>query len=75
MTKEELIERGYAVSGGNLRDLSTEKIMELMTVTQFVTDTCLNELESRDELTTHMGFPVVPYVCDHTVPTILTREQ
>lgn len=73
MTKQELEEAAYDMTGGNLADLASEKIYRLMTVTQYVTDLCINEIERRGQLETHEGMPVVPYLSDHGVETILTR--
>lgn len=73
MTKEELVNAAYDMTGGNVADLSVDKIERLMTVTQYVTDICLNELEQRNAILTRDGFPVVPYVADHMVETMLTR--
>jgi hypothetical protein len=62
------------MTGGNIKDLTIDQIHRLMTVTQFVTDVCLNDIEVRDALTYHpSGYVVVPYVCDHGVETVLTR--
>jgi hypothetical protein len=62
------------MTAGDVRDLSSDSIRRLMTVTQFVTDLCLNEIERRGELLDDFcGVPVVPYVCDHRVDTFLTR--
>jgi hypothetical protein len=44
-----------------------------MTITQFVTDLCLNEIERRGALDFLGGVPVIPYVSEHGVKTILTR--
>lgn len=73
MTKEELIEAAYEMTAGNVADLSIDQLRRLMTVTQFVTDICLNEIERRGELTWAEGMPIVPYQCDYSVPTIITR--
>jgi hypothetical protein len=77
MTKVELIEAAYEITGGNIKDLSVDQICRLMTVTQFVSDLCLNEIERRGELTFAPGptglVPIVPYLSDHVVETILTR--
>ncbi len=53
MTKQELIEATYEMTAGPLESLTSDQITRLMTVTQYVTDICLNELEARDELTIH----------------------
>jgi len=74
MTKQELIEAAYEMTGGNVKDLTLEHLQKLMTVTQFVTDLCLNEIEERGDLTFLGDMPIVPYQCDHSVQTILTRK-
>ena len=73
MTRKELVEAAYEITGGNVSDLSLNQLQQLMTVTQFVTDLCLNEIERRGELTFIDGIVIVPYACDHMVETILTR--
>jgi hypothetical protein len=78
MSDSELIEAAAEITGGeNVKTLGTDQIMKLMTVTQYVTDLCLNELEKRGELTFGSGpegpAPIVPYCATLFVPTILTR--
>ena len=73
MSKSELIEAAYGMTGGGVEDLSIDQLTRLMTITQFVTDLCLNEIERRGELTFVGGVVVVPYESDHEVDTILTR--
>lgn len=73
MSKEELINAAYDMTGGNLSDLSVDQIHRLMTVTQHVTDLCLNELEARGELTFYEGRLILPYHSEYGVETILTR--
>jgi hypothetical protein len=77
MSKAELIEAANVITGGDVADLSSDKLCRLMTVTQFVTDLCLNEVERRGELTFAPGpdglAPIVPYEADYGVETILTR--
>jgi hypothetical protein len=58
-----------------------------MTITQFIADLCLNEIERRGELTyipTSMKdagdpmpylAPIVPYHSDYFVETVLTRRD
>ena len=76
MPKQELIEAAYDMTGGDIKDLSLQQMHRLMTVTQFVTDLCLNEIERRGELRHGLGgFVVVPYICDHTIETVLTRDD
>lgn len=73
LSKEELTEAAYDMTGGNLADLPLEKLYRLMTVTQYVTDLCLNEVERRGLLETQDGVPCVPYLSDHGVETVLTK--
>jgi hypothetical protein len=78
MTKQELIEAASKMTGGdsrNIQDLTVEQLERLMTVTQFVTDLCLNELEYRGEPVLLGDTPLVPYVADHMVETVLTRDE
>jgi hypothetical protein len=76
LTKEELIEAAYRITGGNVKDLSLAQLYRLMTVTQHVTNLCLNEIEARGELTFYRcSHPIVPYRCNHHVETILTRDR
>jgi len=73
MTKAELINAAYEMTGGSASDLSLDQLERLMTVTQFVTDLCLNEIERRGELTFLGNMPILPYLCEHSVETVLTR--
>lgn len=76
MTKEQLVEAAYEVTGGNLADLSLEQLARTLTVATHVFDLCLNELERRGVLeTTEDGTPIIPYCCDHSVETLLTRPE
>ena len=81
MSKAELIEAAHEIIGGDLADLSLDKLYRLMTVTQFVTDLCLNEVERRGELIYSSGqdgiplAPIVPYCSDYGVDTVLTRRN
>jgi hypothetical protein len=65
MTKVELVEAAYEITGGNVKDLSLDKLRSLMTVTQFVTDLCLNEIEDRGALTysRDTSHVIIPYQC------------
>jgi hypothetical protein len=78
MTKEELIEARYGIAAGNIGDLTYEQLTRLMTITQFVTDLCLREIEDRGELAWAPGAegkmaPIVPYNSDVVVETVLNR--
>jgi hypothetical protein len=77
LSKAELIEAAYEITGGNVKDLSYERLCRLMTVTQFVTDLCLNEIERRDELTCDHanGRVIIPYMCEHQILTMLTGRR
>ena len=66
------------IPGGLLLEfMSYDHIVELMTVTQVITNLCLNDIEQRGELTGHNGRAIVtshrPYNADFVVETILTR--
>ena len=65
MTKSELVEVAYEITGGSMPDLSYEQLARLTTVAQHVTDLCLNELERRGQLTFSAGTPIVPYDCEY----------
>lgn len=74
MTPEDLTERAYEITGGDVKVLSLDQLERLMTVTQYVTDLCLNEIERRGELELALdGHVIVPYNCELAVETILTR--
>ena len=78
ITKEELIAATYSIAGGNIRDLTYEQLTRLMTITQFVSDLCLREIEDRGELAWAPGangkvIPIVPYNSDVVVETVLNR--
>jgi hypothetical protein len=75
MSKRELVEAAYEMTGGSLKDLSLDQIHRLMTITQHVTDLCLNEIERRGQLRFLDGSPVVPYCSDYMVETVLTRSR
>jgi hypothetical protein len=66
--------------GGNIKDLALEQICHKMTIAQFISDLCLNEIERRGELTYAPDgggglTPIVPYYCDYWVETVLTRRS
>jgi hypothetical protein len=75
MTKVELVEAAYEITAGSVKDLTLDRLRSLMTVTQFVTDLCLNEIEDRGALTYSYDDSrvIIPYQCDHMLETILTR--
>jgi hypothetical protein len=73
LSKQELVEAAYGFTGGSLKDLSLPQLQRLITISQHVTDFCLNEIEARGELIFFDGAPVVPYHCEYMVETVLTR--
>jgi hypothetical protein len=73
MTKDELNEALARITGGDLRALPLATLRRLITVTQYSTDVLLNEIEERGELTFIGDAPVIPYIAEHEVETILTR--
>ena len=78
MTKEELIQATYSIAGGNISDFTFQRLTRLMTITQFVTDLCLREIEDRGELAWAPGadgkmVAIVPYNSDFVVETALNR--
>lgn len=75
MTKAELVEAAYEVTDGNVADLPDAKLARLITLASFVFDLSLNELERRGLLALCEGAPVIPYLSDHAVETVLTRDQ
>jgi hypothetical protein len=81
MSKAELIEAAHEIIGSDLADLSLDELYRLMTVTQFVTGRCLNEVERRGKLTYDSGqdgtrlAPIVPYCSDYGLDTLLTRQN
>lgn len=74
MTEQQLKEAANRITGGRLSELTYTELTQFMTVTQYLTHLCLNEVERRGELTFFDGDPIVPYVSEHSVETILTRS-
>ena len=75
MSKAELLSAADTVLGGEARDQSTMQLQHRMTVAQFVTDLCLNEIENRGALKIIDGEVGVPYHAEHWVDTVLTRPR
>ena len=78
MTKDEAHARiAKMIPGGLLSEfMSYDHIVELMIVTQVITNLCLNEIEERGELTSHNdGRVIVPDDTDFVVETILTEAS
>ena len=62
------------MTAGKISELSRPQLEELMTVAQYVTDLCLNELEARGELRSYAGMLIVPYVWNMQWIRIRTRR-
>lgn len=74
MPKDVLETATAALLGGDVADFHLDRLLHLITLTQHATDLLLNEIERRGELTFMNDMPVVPYMSDHSVETILTRD-
>ena len=76
ISKEDLIAETAELLGGNVAKLSLDRLLHLITITQHATNVLLNEIERRDRLTfNEEGIPVLPYVSDYRLETILTRAK
>lgn len=75
MTKQELVEAAFDMTGGSVATLSRDDLARKITIASYVFDLCLLEWERRGELEFHQGMPVTPYVCEYAVETVLTRDQ
>src|ERR1700743_3440785 len=77
MTKDELTIAAITMTVRPIGDHTIDELRRLMTVTQYLTDLCLNEIEDRDALTfmPDDGQVIVPYHSNHMVDTILTRAS
>jgi hypothetical protein len=77
LTKDELESAAAVISVRPIGEHSVDALRRLMTVTQYVTDLCLNEIEDRGELTfmPDDGRVIVPYHSNYMIDTILTRAS
>jgi DNA-directed RNA polymerase subunit RPC12/RpoP len=75
LLRTELRAAAAEIIKGDIKGKSLQEITHLMTVTQYVTNLCLNEIEDRGQLVLYMGNVVVPYECDYVLETALTRTQ
>ncbi|MGX9431435.1 MULTISPECIES: hypothetical protein [Bradyrhizobium] len=75
MSKFELLAAAAEITKGDIKGKSLQEITQLMTVTQYVTGLCLNEIRDRGQLVLYMGNVVVPYECDYVLETALTRTE
>ena len=76
LTKDTLTTATAEMLGEDLLDLPLERLHYLITITQHATDLLLNEIERRGELPVRPdGVPIVPYMSDYYVETVLTRPE
>ena len=76
LTKDLLTTATAELLGGDVADMSLDRLRHLITLTQHATDLLLNEIERRGELTFFDGeVPIVPYMSDYGVETVLTRRD
>jgi hypothetical protein len=76
LTKDVLTTATLELLGGRLEAMPLERLHHLITLTQHATDLLLNEIERRGELTfSEDGVPILPYISDYGVETILTRPD
>lgn len=73
LSKDELQSAVRDLLGDDVANLPLPRLWRLITVTQHATDVLLNELEERGELASEDGIPIVPYMSDYVLDTILTR--
>ena len=75
LTREDLETAAALVAGGRIiEDLPSYEIQKLMTIGQYLTDRGLAEIERRGELVFHGETPTLPYLSEHAIETILTRD-
>jgi hypothetical protein len=74
ISKEDLIAETAEFLGGNPANFSLDRLLQIITITQHATDVLLNEIERRGELAFSDGEPILPYMSEHSVETILTRS-
>jgi len=72
-TKDVLITATAELLGGDVAGISLDRLYHLITLTQHATDVLLNEIERRGEIHYLGSMPIVPYLADYSVETILTR--
>ena len=77
MPKDVLLTATVELLGCEPEQMTLDRLLHLITLTQHATDLLLNEIEERGELTFHRddGAPIIPYMSDHFVHTILTRPD
>jgi len=73
-TKDVLITATAELLGGDVAGIPLDRLYHLITLAQHATDLLLNEIERRGEICYVEGRPIVPYLADYSVETILTRS-
>jgi hypothetical protein len=73
MTEDVLKTATADLLGGDVSVFDLDRLLHLITLTQHATDILLNEIERRGELTFTDDMPIVPYMSEYSVETILTR--
>lgn len=63
------------ILGDDITKVPTDRLKVLITITQHLTDRLLNELEARGAIEFHEGMPIIPYLSNYSVETLLTREE
>ena len=75
LSQDELVVRANGVLPKPMQAMTSQEIAEAMTVWQYLMDVALNTLEQRKDLQFIDDLPCVPYLCEHLIPTILTRHN
>lgn len=76
LTQGELEDAASSLADGNqIESLSLKALEAVLTIGQYLTDRCLVEIEERGELVVSDGQPVLPYVSDHSIESILARSH
>lgn len=73
MTQADLEAMASGLAPAKIEELDTPSIERLLTFGQYLTDRCLAEYERRGALRFLHGVPELPYLSDHSVPSVLTR--
>jgi len=75
LSRDMLESAARGILGGEPKDLSLVRLLHIITVTQYATDCLILELERRGEIDDEEGTPVIPYMSDHFVCNLLTRDN
>ena len=74
LAEAELKQAAHALIGDDLASMTFDQLLRLITVAQYITDITLNEIEARGELTFHEELPIVPYISNYSVETVLDGD-